>query len=167
VHRTVPAMAITLAVFTFVQLAVPQWVRPHLAAPVRQTVAIADNLIGIQSPGPGGPLTVSVTTGNPSDWVLTNSTVDPSGRTVDALPSWVGDCLPPPPGPAGATSVAATKAGIDACLARLDQLGYRQLVVYQPASRFWALQWAETALFGALSGLLAWFCFWWTRRRLS
>jgi hypothetical protein len=45
------------------------------------------------------------------------------------------------------------------CFARLDDLGYRQHLAYQPASRFWALQWVELAAFLALSALLTWFCF--------
>jgi hypothetical protein len=157
-RRTVPAMAVTLAVFTFVQVAVPLWVRPHLVPPTRQTVTIADKLAGIELQGPGGPVRLEVTTGDRGDWILSNRTVDASGQVVTALPSWVGDCLPPP-GPAG-----PGREVVWACLVRLGDAGYRQQVVYQPASRFWALQWAETALFLGLSGLLTWFCFWWTRR---
>ena len=56
---------------------------------------------------------------------------------------------------------------LDACFTRLNTEGYRQHLVYQPASHFWPLQWAELALFLALSGLLAGFCFWWTRHRLA
>lgn len=41
------------------------------------------------------------------------------------------------------------------CLDRLTATGYRQQLSDQPADRFWPLQWAETALFLALSGLLA------------
>ena len=37
VRRTVPAMAITLAVFAIVQIAMPLWIRPHLITPVRST----------------------------------------------------------------------------------------------------------------------------------
>jgi hypothetical protein len=59
------------------------------------------------------------------------------------------------------------RGDLQACLVRLGDLGYRQRVVYQPASRFWPLQWAETALFVGLSGLLTGFCFWWTRRRAA
>jgi ABC-2 family transporter protein len=158
-RRTVPAMAVTLAVFTFVQVAVPLWIRPHLVPPVTQTVTIADHLDGIELPGPGGPVRVSVTTPNRRDWILSDQTVDASGRAV-AVPAWLGGCLPQP-------GSATGKVELRACLARLGDLGYRQRVVYQPASRFWALQWAETALFGVLSGLLTWFCFWWLRRRLS
>jgi hypothetical protein len=40
-------------------------------------------------------------------------------------------------------------------------------VTYQPASRFWALQWRETAIFLSLGLLLSSFCFWRTRRDLS
>jgi hypothetical protein len=161
-RRTLPAMAVTLAVFTLVQIAVPVWVRPHLAPPARQTVNLAENVVGIGLSGPGGGLErLEVTTGNRNDWILSSKTVDASGQEVTALPSWFGDCVQPskPAGP--------VKEALRGCLARLGDLGYRQQVVYQPASRFWALQWAETALFLVLSGLLTGFCFWWTRGRLS
>jgi hypothetical protein len=42
------------------------------------------------------------------------------------------------------------------------------VITYQPASRFWALQWFETGIFLALAAALAGFCLWWVwRRRLS
>ena len=50
------------------------------------------------------------------------------------------------------------------CHEWLGSLGLRQDLLYHSGSHFWPLQWAETALFGALAGLLAWFCFWWSRR---
>lgn len=56
---------------------------------------------------------------------------------------------------------------LESCFTRLTDEGYRQRIVYQPADHFWRLQWTETALFLALSGLLAGFCFWWTRHRLA
>ena len=46
-------------------------------------------------------------------------------------------------------------------------LGLRQDMTYQPASHFWPLQFAETGIFVAVAVLLAGFCFWWTRRRLT
>ncbi|MFL6127686.1 MAG: hypothetical protein ACJ73E_01295 [Mycobacteriales bacterium] len=164
-RRTVPAMAVTLAVFTFVQIATPLWIRPHLIPPAQQTVTLTmARLDGIMSQGPGTPLRISLTTGGRGDWILSNQTVDATGK-VAALPSWMDDCLPPPPS-ASARPVPA-KSALQACFARLTDEGYRQRLVYQPASRFWALQWTETGLFLALSGLLTWFCFWWTRRRLA
>ena len=48
-RRSVPAMAVTLAVYTVVQIAMPLWVRPHLTPPVTKTVAFSmDRLDGIE-----------------------------------------------------------------------------------------------------------------------
>jgi hypothetical protein len=40
-------------------------------------------------------------------------------------------------------------------------------VSYQPASRFWSFQWYETGIYAALALVLAGFCFWRIRHRLS
>jgi len=165
-RRTVPAMAVTLAVFTAAQFAVPLWVRPHLIPPARQTVTITEaNLANLNIPdGPTPMITVTARGSEPGAWALSDQTVDASGRPVHTIPSQNADsCLPPPL----SSTPVASETGIHSCLARLTDLGYRDQVVYQPASRFWALQWAETALFLALSGILTAFCFWWTRHRLS
>jgi len=165
----VPAMAVTLAVFTAVQIAVPLWVRPHLAPPARQTVTITEANLDTLSvrDGPTPVIEVTARVSDPGAWVLSNQTIDASGRPVDTLPSQLADsCVPPSPPPFSSKPVAPD-AEIHSCLARLADLGYRDQVVYQPASRFWTLQWAETALFLAFSALLAGFCFWWTRHRLS
>jgi hypothetical protein len=53
------------------------------------------------------------------------------------------------------------------CLARFTGLGYRQLVSYQPASRFWTIQCGETAIYLLLAVGLAGLCGWWLRQRLS
>jgi hypothetical protein len=167
-RRTVPAMAVTLAVFAFVQIAVPLWVRPHLAPPVRQTVTISTaTLDGIGISGNGAQVTrLTVHTANRGDWVLSNQTVDAAGRPV-ALPSSFTDCLPQPGPPTAAKAPGPGKAPLAGCLAQLSNQGYQQQVAYQPASRFWRLQWTETALFLTVSGLLTGFCFWWLRRRLA
>ena len=49
----------------------------------------------------------------------------------------------------------------------LADAGYRQQVTYHPASRFWSLQWRETAVLLTLAGLLTAFCFRRIRRDLS
>jgi ABC-type transport system involved in multi-copper enzyme maturation permease subunit len=168
-RRPLPAMAVTLAVFTFVQVAVPLWVRPHLVPAVQETVTITTaRLDGIQL-SERGEFRISVNTASQNAWVLSNETVDATGAAV-ALPAWLSECLPgPPPSPSSASPPRAPVAAgsLDSCFARLTAQGYRQRVVYQPASHFWPLQWVETALYLAFSGLLTWFCFWWTRRRLS
>jgi ABC-type transport system involved in multi-copper enzyme maturation permease subunit len=161
-RRTVPAMAVTLVLFTFVQIAVPLWIRPHLVSPVRQTVTISEsNFRSLGINGPDGVRRLTVTTGNRDDWVLSNETIDASGQVARTLPAWIADCLPPP------RSSGTGRPSLQPCFTRLTDLGYRQQLVFQPAHRFWPLQWAETALFLGLAGLLTWFSFWWTRHRLA
>jgi hypothetical protein len=164
-RRPLPAMAVTLALYVAVQVAVPTWVRPHLASPIRTDFTFTRARIdSITLRQPAGPVTITLSTGRRDDWVLSNQTVDPSGRST-ALPAWMASCLPPPPGQAGGVTGPRTgqAPSIDSCLARLAAEGYHQRIVYQPADRFWTLQWRETALFLALAGLLAAACFWWTR----
>ena len=167
-RRSLPAMAATLVVVAFAQIAVPLWVRPHLLPPQRETVTVSvANLDGISlRGGPDPVLLVTAHTADRGDWMLVNDTIDAAGRPVASLPEWFGRCLPPPSAD-GPDPTGGGKASLEACFTRLAAEGYRQKLVYQPAGRFWPLQWAETGLFLALSGLLAWLTFWWVRRRLS
>ena len=168
-RRPLAAMAATLAVFAAVQVVVPLWVRPHLAAPVQTDFSFTRARVdSISLRSPTGPITITLTTGRRDDWILSNQTVDAAGNST-GLPSWMTGCLPPPPGQdGGATRSEPGEApSVDSCLVRLGAEGYHQRIVYQPADRFWTLQWRETALFLALAGLLTASCFWWTRSRLS
>jgi ABC-2 family transporter protein len=167
-RRSVPAMALTLAVYVFVQIAVPLWVRPHLVPATTTSTIISDATLDGISLDESGTITLTTHAGR-GDWVLSNQTVDAHGRAA-ALPAWFSDCLPPPPaaGQSGGRVEATPRRGsMDACLARLTDEGYRQRLVYQPRDHFWPLQWAETGLYLAASGLLTGLSFWWTRRRLS
>jgi hypothetical protein len=169
VRRSVPAMALTLAVYVAVQLAVPMWVRPHLLPPTTSSVVISeDTLDGIGADG-SGPFRITVHTAAPGDWVLTNQTVDADGRAAE-LPSWFSGCLPAPPGAGesgGRSEVHSAPGTLDDCFSRLTAEGYRQHLVYQPRTHFWRLQWAETGLYLGASAVLAGLAAWWTRRRLS
>jgi hypothetical protein len=70
VRRTVPAMAITLAAFVAVQVAMPLLVRPHLLPPTRATVEITtSNLDGLQA-GPNGPMRVLAKASAAGAWLL-------------------------------------------------------------------------------------------------
>lgn len=161
VRRTIPAMALTLAVFVAVQLAMPLWIRPHLVPPEVVTTAItAENLHGIGVSGPDGVSTLTVGAGSPGAWILSSETVDGAGQPVTTLPGWVDGCLSVPSGH-GVTQPQ------QACLARLADAGYRQRITYQPGSRFWLFQGLETGIFAALTAALGGFGFWWIRRRLS
>jgi hypothetical protein len=160
-RRSLPAMAATLAVFAFVQIAVPLWIRPHLIPPVTRTVTLSmQTLDGIQLRGDQAhPVTLATARPvAPGDWVVANRTLDASGRAVSSLPAWFGSCVPPPSadGPVAESDGAPS---LQACVTRLAAEGYRQQLVYQPTSRFWPLQWAETGLFLVLAGLLTWFSF--------
>ena len=158
VRRTLAAMAITLAVFVAVQFAMPQLVRPHLAAPTRSTIQITESNKEDFNFG-ADRIRVSAKAADTGAWVLSSHTVDASGHTVDTIPvsTSSGPCaLSGPP-----------EQTLSACLAEITRLGYRQQVTYQPSSRFWAFQWYETGIYTALAVALAGFCFWRLRHRLS
>ena len=78
------------------------------------------------------------------------------GRGREFLPAWAEACAPAPG--------RRTPPRSDACFDKLADEGYRQQVEYQPASRFWALQWSETGILLVLAAGLAGFCFWRIRR---
>ncbi len=121
-----------------------------------ETVAItASNIWQIRADEDG--VLESLTVTEPAGaWVLANETVDRAGNTVSPLPAAMRNCLPPPP---GEYDEAPSRRSIAECVSGLSGLGYRQHLSYQPAGRFWPLQWAETALFLVLSASLTWFCF--------
>jgi hypothetical protein len=149
-RRTVPAMAITLAIFAAVQVAMPLWVRPHLIAPVHATTALNTANIDLLETSNDGRMTVTAAVSKPGAWILSNQTIKPSGQVFT--------------GPATPACLSSTDT-FQACQASLGRLHLRQQVIYQPASRYWALQWYETAIFLIAALALAGFCFWWVRRR--
>jgi hypothetical protein len=151
-RHTLPAMAIFLAIFAVTQVVMSVSVRPSLIAPDRVTTTITDaNFLSLNV---ANSLTVIVN--EPGAWIVSENTVNAAGQPAH-LPSSITNCLMSSgPGP-----------GTRACLSRLTRLGYRQVVSYQPASRFWALQLAETAIYLFLALLLAGLGTWWIRRRLS
>ncbi|WP_028063704.1 ABC transporter permease [Solirubrobacter soli] len=174
VRRTVPAMAITLAVFVVVQILTPSLVREHLGPSSTLSTITADNLVGLMiqgdpSVGPLGPVKeIQIEVDEPGAWVIANQTLDRTGKVQDELPSWFAGCVPgkaveagfgPPPGiPQGRS---------EACFKRAAAEGYKQRVTFMPASKYWTLQATETAIFLALAGLLAAGTFWWLRVRIA
>lgn len=162
-RRALPAMALTLGLMVFVQIAVPLWVRPHLLPATSQTVVISRHTLDeIRGNPRGGVEQIGVHTAHHGDWVLSQQTVR-NGRTA-ALPAWFSDCIPGPPTAAQVGAVRTQGPDLGDCLSRLTSEGYRQHVAYQPASRFWPLQWMELGFYLVLSGLLTLFTFRWVRR---
>ncbi|GAA3413434.1 ABC transporter permease [Streptosporangium vulgare] len=175
VRRTLAAMALTLALFTVIQIAMPLLVRPHLMPPVTSVFELSKTNvdgIGINRDETQFVHIVleSAVPGHAGAWVLSSDFVDPSGRTIAGsgtegavrTSTTSGPCAPP-----GAGAGAGAGAGMEGCLVEVNRLGYRQRATYQPLERFWPFQWIETGIYALLTAVLTWFCFWWVRRRLS
>jgi hypothetical protein len=162
VRRTVAAMAVTLATIVAVQIVMPVLVQSHLRSPESFTTTITtENIRGFMmsgEPDAADPhIEVEVGVDKPGAWVTENTTLGPHG-TVKYLPAWAKDCAPDP---------NADPATLEPCYTKLADAGYRQHVEYQPADRFWSLQWRETGILLALAALLTGFCFWRIRRDLT
>jgi hypothetical protein len=144
IRRTPPAMAATLAGFAGIQLAMASWIRPHLTAPVHANVALNPaNVLGLN-----GSTVLATPSYTPrGGWILSSQVIDKAGHAFQA-----------------ARTGACQTRSFQACLASIIRLHPRQLVSYQPASRFWTFQWYETAIFLGLALALAGACFWWIRR---
>ena len=82
--------------------------------------------------------------------------LQPASVVTDAGPQTSGGSLGRP----------AFQTAFQECISHLSA-SYHLAVTYQPAGRYWALQWDETAIFVVLALALAGFCLWWTRRRRS
>ncbi|MGO9726106.1 MAG: ABC transporter permease [Streptosporangiaceae bacterium] len=148
IRRTIPAMAITLAAFAAIQVVMPQWVRPHLIAPLQKTVPLSVTSIQELEVGRNGSmLLIGHPPGIPGAWILSNQTITPAGHVFT-----------------GPATQACQTGSFQACNAWLAGKHLRELISYQPASRYWAFQWYETAIFIALALALAGFCYWRVRR---
>ncbi|WP_345695243.1 hypothetical protein [Kitasatospora terrestris] len=158
IRRTLPAMATTFALYTAAQIAVPMWIRSHLAAADRTVLPIEPDgaPLGIQD---GAKQIVAHLEQAPGAWVTSQQTLNAAGQPAP-VPSSFADCLHIESGP-------PTLQQVDRCVADLGALGYKQQVTYQPAGNFWALQWAEAGLYLGLALALTGFCVWWIRRRVT
>jgi hypothetical protein len=155
IKRTIPAMAVTLALVAAALIAMPLAIRPHLITPDRDTATLTSaNIQGLATNISGTNLQVFASAPTPSGaWVLSTQVTTASGSTnLGTVPSV---CQP------------SANAGPQACFSALAQRHYRQVVTYQPASRYWTFQWLEMGIFLTAAILLGWACFGLIRRRLS
>ncbi len=144
-RRTLPAMAITLALTVLVMLAWPNLVRPHLIAPVSTTAVVHANITaGVVTRN--GEIIMPVTD-LPGAWIISNQTITASGRVF---------VLPP-------TVKACATGSAQKCNAWFATQHLRRHITYQPASRYWTFQWYETAIFLALTLLVTGFYMAWIR----
>ncbi len=77
IRRTVPAMAVTLAIFAAIQIAMPLWIRPHLF-PARHTVVSVTSLDSLRPEN---------LPGQPGAWLLSSETINAAGQPVHAAPA--------------------------------------------------------------------------------
>lgn len=182
VRRTVPAMAATLAAFVFGRVAVSLWLRPHLLHPVTTTQSTSGRGdFGIASTNGRALEVVGSADGPQNSWALSSHILTSSGQpTTDAMraaflqqhcPSLLNQFNSPPlmgRGGGSGTHVVAGPApeAARACLAQAAH-AFKFVVTYLPPDRYWALQWAETGVFGALALLCAAGTFWWVTRRAN
>jgi hypothetical protein len=157
IRRTVPAMAVTLAIFAAVQIATPLWIRPNLF-PARHTVIPVTSLnsISLQQGGLNGSrffLGTENVPGQPGAWLLSSGAVNAAGQATSTTPA--------------ACTTQSMENNTSAFMDCLASHGTREAVSYQPASRYWAFQWTETAIYLALALALAGYCFRRLNRRLS
>jgi ABC-type transport system involved in multi-copper enzyme maturation permease subunit len=151
IRRTVPAMAVTVVIFAAVQLAFPGWVRPHLIAPVQASPALRTASIqeagSTNSSSPGGYLFVRAQSdAPPGAWVLSSQILTPAGRPASTEPA----------------SACGSQSQLNArneCIGYIASLHLRQAMTYQPISRYWPLQWIETAVYLGLALFLAGLCY--------
>jgi len=170
VRRTVPAMFVTLVAFIGARLAITYWVRPNLMAPVKAAmplhIVFGTSIEQTASTGLSFFEPVNI----PNAWIYSNEVVNSSGHvpTAQFLHRACHSRLAVPP--SGAVQGVPkpnpnAHAAFAECFANVAAK-YHQVVIYQPASRYWAFQWYETAIFFGLALTVAGFCFWWLRRRL-
>lgn len=159
VRRAVPSMALTLVVFTVLQVVMPLWVRPHLFTPDQAITSISSwGSVDVQAGG--GTFTLNADGfGQPEAWILSSAgAVNGAGQPVSTLPAACAQAM---------QVAVREKSGHPDLLDCLANNGIRIAVTYQPASRYWAFQLLETAIYLALAAGLAGYCFWRIVRRIS
>jgi hypothetical protein len=148
IRRTLPAMALTLAIFAAVQVAMPLAIRPSLFPPAHTTQSLAANFSGQQSAGPGGKFafTLDYIDSEPGAWIFSSGAVNAAGQPVSVMPA-----------------ACVNAANTNQCLA---SHGIGIAVSYLPTSRYWPIQWTETGIYLALALALSAFSYWRLGRRL-
>jgi hypothetical protein len=193
IRRTVPAMAVTLAGFVVVRLAFNRWVRYRLLAPMHQLAAFRVPVPGVPfGPGNGtlnpNDIILSEQTIDRAGHVVGQyGGVGPDGifgfsRLRDGATEMIGvgrcpNAFPKTNVPLGqaigqvspgiSSYVGPSKGFAHAAQVCVNHFDLRNLVTYQPISRYWSFQWYEMGVYLVLAVALAGFSWWWVRRRLS
>jgi len=136
-HRTLPAMAVTLAGFIAARAVIALYLRPHYMTAVTAFYKLTGG--GYTPPGSYWQLAQGVV--GPNGQVLPQ----PNGAYADGVPmSYLPHSCAPLNG--GATKVPPS------CAQALAH--FRGFITYQPADRYWTFQGIETGIFVALAAAL-------------
>jgi len=127
--RVLPAVATTLGTFVAFRVVIAQYVRQHYMTPVTKLLPFARG-------GSGAP---------PGSFIISTVLVGPGGQSY-------GNGISPSDIPAVCRTGSFGGKGIS--LPCMVSHGFKQLVTYQPASRFWAFQGIEAALFIVIAAAL-------------
>jgi hypothetical protein len=157
IRRTVPAMAVTLAVVAAVAILWPglvrsHLIRPHIASAPVTAAALSDAIMThsgqmiVPVSQPGSPVSL------PGAWIVSNGTFTPVGR-VFVLPE-VRACQD-------------SSLGAPGCDNWILSGRLHAVVRYVPASDFWPLQWYETGILLILSVALGGACTWRVRHLMT
>jgi hypothetical protein len=174
-RRTLPAMAATLVVFTAVRLAFRLLARPALLPPVTWALPLNPSTTGYGASGflplaPASSLQPAAPD-LPNAWITSITIVNrkgdelTSGGLASTCPD-IGQGRGSGGSAGGSGHGQAPQSVVNAthdCVARIAAT-YHEVVTYQPASRYWPLQWDELALFFAAALLLATICAWRVRK---
>jgi len=171
IRRVLPAMAATFAAFVAARVTVAQWVRPNLIAPVRLSLPLDPASTGYG----GGPFSASTLQPEPphlpNAWIMSLRVVDASDHpltrsVLSGTCPGLGTRASDEPR-SGLGHQQAPQSAVDRmhdCVTRIGAT-YHEVVAYQPAQRYWALQWYESAIFLAASVALVAFCLWRVRHQ--
>ena len=159
IRRTLPAMVTTLVGYVIVRLGVTK-LRPHFQAPLTLREKLATGAHGIVQSVPGAGAAPPPHLG---DWVLSSNVLSASGQPFNQAKIACSIFVRP------GESASSAHSAATACMAhaRAYSAGLRDVVTFQPSSRYWPFQWYETAIFIGLAAVLAGFCLWWIRHRLT
>jgi hypothetical protein len=147
-RRTLPAMAITLVVFTLLRLVVSEDFRSHYLTPITKTFGFLQHARSVLPTG--------------SYWIVSSGLVGPSGPVRTGLLgggpglNFNGVQIPVSELPSACQKLLFQGAGnspggFPSCMAAR---GYHVFLSYQPADRYWAFQGIETGIFVLLAAAL-------------
>jgi hypothetical protein len=141
-RRTLPAIAVTLGVFTGIRVLFDFYLRQHL-------MPAATHLSSLGAPW--SPRGIA--------WFLNSAIVDRSGRVFTGTFFDNGYLI------SAACGRVATTGGPAAGLSCMQTSGYRVAITYQPAWRYWPFQGIETAIYLLLAAALVALAWYVVRRR--